>query len=514
MGNLSDISLDFVDQDDLHFIRDVPILLRSDSYKTSHHLMLPQGCTLMYGNWTPRSFKWAPKGTTHMIPFGHQMMLKWLHTEFDKFFADDTAVDYCKDFISKHLNCDYNVDHFARLWNLQYLPMCFKSLPEGVRVPAKVPVMTFYNTHKDHAWLSLYLETILSNDLWKPATSATIIDQFKKNTIVAVSETDPDNMWLADYMLHDFSARGMGSHATTELSGAGFLVMANGTDSLSALQAVRNYYHGDMVGNSVFASEHSVSSACMGVMSEEDMVSYWMDQYPEGILSCVMDTMDLTFAVMPKEGGIFYNLKDKVLARDGKVVIRPDSSPRTPADIVCGHDEELSERELEAHYPEFYLKGLVQCLWEIFGGTVNSQGYKVLDPHCGAIYGEAINLEMQEEIYKRLKEKGFAATNIVMGIGSYTLNMNSRDTLGFAAKGTYCEINGEEIDIYKDPVTSSGVKKSAKGKMRVDIVDGEYTMTDQVNWEEEAEGELREIYRDGKILVDETFEQIRERARN
>ena len=340
-------------------------------------------------------------------------------------------------------------------------------------------------------------------------TSATIIDQLKKNCVDAVTETDPDNLFLADYMLHDFSARGMSSLGSTIGSGMGVLTGTKGSDSVAAIRQAQDYYGEPMAGNSVNATEHSISSACMGIMSETAMIEYFMDQYPTGILSLVADTFDLTKVVKPQ--GYIESLKDKILSREGKLVLRPDSSPRTPADIICGHNDKLSERELEADYPEFYRKGLIQCLWDIFGGTTNNQGYKVLDSHIGAIYGEAIGIEMQKEIYQRLKDKGFAATNILLGVGSKMFTFNTRDTLGFAAKGTHCVVDGKGVDIYKDPITSSGFKKSAKGRMRVDLVNGEYVTVDGVTSEEEAKGELVPIYQDGKLLVETNLEEIRDR---
>ena len=491
------------------------ILLQTDSYKTSHHKMLPKNCTMQYGNWTGRSLNHAYDGITKIVSFGQQFMVQYLHEEFEKFFANPNGVKEAKEMLSDHLGIDYDVSHFQELHDLGYLPMQFKSLPEGVLVPVQVPFMTWRNTHQRFAWLSLYLETVISNVLWKPMTSATIARLFKINACNAVLATDPDSYDFTDFMIHDFSSRGMSSPQSSASSGLGFLTSARGTDTLPALEYAREYYdQKGAAGNSVFASEHSVSSACMGVMNEQEMISYYMDQYPEGILSIVSDTFDLTKVVKP-HGGYLSNLYEKIMAREGKVVVRPDSSPGklTPADIICGHDMELTDREKEADYPEFYHKGLIQCLWETFGGTTNSHGYKVLDPHVGAIYGEAISPELQVEIYQRLKNKGFAATNIVLGIGSYTLNMNSRDTLGFAAKATACKVDGKLIEIHKDPVTSSGFKKSAKGLLKVIKEHGEYVLIDQVSRQEELEGELQVIYDSGVFHNRVSFEEVRERIK-
>jgi len=199
------------------------------------------------------------------------------------------------------------------------------------------------------------------------------------------------------------------------------------------------------------------------------------------------------------------------MARDGKLVIRPDSGD--PVDIICGSflqsDRDLSENKNAIWTSEE--KGVIELLWEIFGGTINEQGYKVLDPHIGAIYGDSITLERQIQIYERLAAKGFASTNIVLGIGSYTYQMNTRDTLGFAAKGAWFEVdkNGTKVgyDIYKDPVTDSGkTKKSLKGLI---MVDENLEVHTQCTPQQEAQGLLQTIYMDGKFYNQTTLTEIR-----
>lgn len=490
------------------------ILLSSDSYKTSQHKQLPPNTTKMYGNCTLRSFKYL-EGCELAVNFGTQMVLKWLNEEFDKFFADPNSVQEAKEILSAHLGFDYDASHFQELWDLQYLPLEFKALPEGSCVPEKIPVLTFTNTHPNFAWLPLFLETPISNMLWKPITSATISRMFRQNVNEWVSKTDKGSP-MAEFMVHDFSSRGMSSIQSSMNSGMGFLTSSMGTDNLPAIIGAKKFYNEPVCGFSVSASEHSTSAACIGVMGEQEMVNYFLDQFPDNIYSMVSDTLDLTKMVKPEKGGYLFELKDRIMKRDGKIVIRPDSSPTplTPVEMVCGYDGELTERMLVADYPEFYKKGLIECLWDIFGGSINEQGYKVLSPSIGAIYGEAITLDRQVNIYKKLADKGFAATNILMGCGSYQLNTNSRDTLSLALKGTYCEVDGKGIDIYKDPVTDNGTKKSAKGLLRVDIIDGEYVLKDQCTKEEEAGGELQTIFENGKILKETTLSEIRDRIRS
>ncbi len=216
--------------------------------------------------------------------------------------------------------------------------------------------------------------------------------------------------------------------------------------------------------------------------------------YPNGIVSIVSDTWDLWNVLteyIPK-------LKNEVLARNGKVVIRPDSGD--PIKIICGNPEGKTEAER---------KGVIELLWDTFGGQTNSKGYKELDPHIGAIYGDSITVERATKICEGLKAKGFASTNVVLGIGSYTYQYNTRDTFGFAMKATYGEVNGVGREIFKNPITDDGTKKSAKGLMKIELVENTFVLKDQASWEEEKTGELKEVFRDGKLLIDQSLSEIR-----
>ncbi|MEO8240232.1 MAG: nicotinate phosphoribosyltransferase, partial [Flavobacterium sp.] len=158
--------------------------------------------------------------------------------------------------------------------------------------------------------------------------------------------------------------------------------------------------------------------------------------------------------------------------------------------------------------------GVIELLWDVFGGSVNAKGHKELVPQIGAIYGDSITVARATQICERLKTKGFASTNVVLGIGSFTYQYNTRDTFGFAMKATYGEVDGEGRAIFKDPITDDGTKKSAKGLMKIDLVDGVYHLTDNVSWEEEQKGELKEVFRDGKLLIDQSLSEIKIRVKN
>jgi nicotinamide phosphoribosyltransferase len=485
-------------------------LFYTDGYKIGHRKMLAPRTTRLYGTWIPRSTKHAPKGITKIVSFGQQLVVKWLNDEFQENFFNlplDEAMKFTKD-MSMYLGSEFDGSHFAELHKLGYLPIRIKSLPEGIETNPNVPHMTFINTVDGFAWLTLYLETIISSLSWKPTTSATIALQYKRNLVEWVMKTDPANAWLIPFLAHDFSARGLSPWDMIS-SGLGHATSFRGSDTLPIIPAARYFYNepeNEVCINSVNASEHSVSTTCIFTMGEEKMISYFMDQFPTGILSIVSDTFDLWKLIteyLPAN-------KEKIMSRDGKLVIRPDSGD--PVDIICGLNtsEEFKTGNIYlSKEPE--LKGVIELLWDIFGGTINEQGYKVLDPHIGAIYGDSINLERQVEIYKRLEAKGFAATNIVLGVGSFTYQMNTRDTFGFAAKGAWFEVDGKGYDIYKDPITDDGTKKSLKGL--ICVTENQEVLT-QCSWEQEGQGILQTIFEDGKFYNQLTLTEIRNRLEN
>lgn len=484
--------------------------------------MFPKGTTKVYSGFTPRSNKYAPKGCEEVVVFGTQMMVKQLHEHFaENFFKTkkrisqnlnqlkEEVIGEIRYELSLYLGQPYDTSDFEKLWNLGYLPIEIKSLEEGTLCPIKVPMLTIYNTHPDFYWLTNYLETIISNLLWKPLTSASIASTYKKLLKKWALKTDKENIGFVDFQGHDFSMRGLDSVDATISSGLGHATSFLGSDSLPVIHGARKYYNEKgFVICSVPASEHSVM--CSGSKDgEKETVSRLMKTFDKGILSLVMDTWDITKVVKPLVDGTLVQLKEEILNRDGKLVIRPDSGD--PVEIICGHNKELTSRDLEAYYPQFYNKGLIECLWDIFGGTINEQGYKVLDSHIGAIYGDSINLERAEQICTQLEAKGFASTNIVLGIGSFTYQYNTRDTFGFAMKATYVEIDGVGQNIFKDPITDDGMKKSATGLMKVGKKDGKLYLQDNCTWEEEQTGFLKVIYKDGLVYNDITLTEIRER---
>jgi nicotinamide phosphoribosyltransferase len=296
--------------------------------------------------------------------------------------------------------------------------------------------------------------------------------------------------------------RGMAGIEAAVMSGMGHLTSFTGSETIPALEAVEEYYNADadseLIAGTVPATEHSVM--CAGGMEDEfgTFKRLITETYPSGIVSIVSDTWDFWQVItdyLPR-------LKDTIMARDGRVVIRPDSGD--PVKIICG------DSTADPNSPEY--KGAYQLLGEIFGYTTNEQGYKVLDTHIGLIYGDSITLERQDQIYSQLEAKGFAATNLVLGIGSYTYQFKSRDSLGFAMKATWCQINGVEHEIFKCPKTDSGMKKSLKGLLQVYQEDGVYKVKDQVSKEEEKQGCLQTVFKNGVIYKAFFLDEIRQRV--
>lgn len=480
-------------------------LMLIDFYKADHRRQYPEGTELVYSNFTPR--KSRQEGNDKLVFFGLQYLVKeYLVKQWNEGFfnlpKEKVVADYKRRMDNALGKDSIPIEHIAELHDLGYLPLVVKGLPEGTIVSSKIPVVTVYNTQPKFFWLTNYLESLMSTILWKPATSATtafqyrkVFNDFAKNT---VSDTDVDFVY---WQGHDFSFRGMSGIEDACMSAAGHLLSFYGTDTVPAIDFHELYYNAnsdnELVGGSVPATEHSVM--CMGTKDNEIATFERLIEkvYPSGIVSIVSDTWDFWKVITE----FLPQLKTKILARNGKVVIRPDSGD--PVKIIVG------DKDATPGSPEY--KGAIECMWEVFGGTTTDKGYKLLDSHIGLIYGDSITLQRQKEILNGLKEKGFASFNVVLGIGSYTYEYVTRDTYGFAMKATYGEVDGEARNIFKDPKTDDGTKKSAKGLMQVTEVAGTIVMKDQCSWDEEKKGLLQTVFENGKIVNEQSLSEIRSR---
>lgn len=488
-----------------------PATLLCDFYKISHRDQYPAGTETVYSTWIPRESR-IP-GIDKVVCFGIQGFVKTFLVEyFDTHFFSRPLIDVLREykrFITATLG-DENpaTQHIQDLHALGYLPLEVKAVPEGTRVPLRVPMATVENTDPRFFWLTNYIETIWSAEVWHGSTSATIAAEYRKILDAYALETTGSTEGV-QFQAHDFSMRGMTSLESAAKSGAGHLLSFVGTDTIPAIAYLERYYGAnvetELVGTSIPATEHSVMCA----YGQDELASYRRlitEVYPSGFVSIVSDTWDL-WKVLTE---VVPALKEDILARDGRVVIRPDSGD--PADIICGT---AGTHAATSPFDSPEGKGVIELLWDTFGGAVNEQGYKVLNPHIGAIYGDSITLVRAQAICERLKAKGFASTNVVFGVGSYTYQMVTRDTFGFAMKSTWCQLDGESVAIFKDPATDkNSVKKSLKG--RVVIVQhgvGEMRAIDGLDRDTEKQYDslLRTVFFNGQVRNEQNLEEIRAR---
>ena len=543
-----------------------------DAYKLSHWCQYPKGTTGVYSNLTPRKSRRI--GIDQFVFFGLQYWLKDLDDQFkENFFelSEEEAVANFDSFFTNFFGFSSPASNkeVRGLHKLGYLPVKIKALKEGSVIDHNIPPITFRSTHKDFFWFSQWLETWCSTTIWKPATSATTALYYRR-IFEFYNKKTSDIDWIVDFQAHDFSMRGMSGVEDACASGAGHLLSFKGTDTCPTNDWVNYYYPGEdngLVGTSVPATEHTIQTAFLPENTNDtDMCDFLytentLKKYPTGIISQVCDGYDFwrfVEFILPK-------FRDAIMLRDGKFVIRPDSSPQTPVEIIVGEDiptlhiegdftvDKLVASAMDAwkkdmllfggsgsintkkcrckgkyYFLEFTFnmqnpvctkceeieltyeqKGLVECLYEIFGGTVNSKGYIDLDPHIGAIYGDSITLEYAEKILSGLKQKGFSSNNIVLGVGSFTYQFVTRDTHGIAIKSTAVEADGHWRATYKDPKTDNSGKKSAKGFLSVDFVDGKYVLNQNVSEAEEAEGCLELVYLDGVTHRKQSFNEVR-----
>lgn len=489
----------------------LPILLK-DFYKVGHKFQYPEDTTLVYSNLTPRSSRVA--GIDKVVVFGPQYFVKeYLQNQFNENFFDqplDDVLTAYKRRIQNALGPLKSYDHIADLWKLGFLPLAVKALPEGQLCPLRIPYLTIFNTHAHFYWLTNMVESLMSNILWMPLTSATTAFNYRKVFEKYANLTGADKAFVP-WQGHDFSMRGMPGIEAAILSAMAHLSSFTGTDTIAAIDGLEMYYGADsdkeLVGGSVPATEHSVM--CVG-QQENELETFRhliKDIYPSGIVSVVSDTWDFWKVLtdyLPK-------LREVVLAREGKLVIRPDSGD--PVKIICGDPEAGDGTPARL--------GAIRVLYSVFGGVTNHAGFIELNPHIGLIYGDSITPERQVQILEGLRQTGFASSNVVLGIGSFTYQHVTRDTFGQAMKATYCETtSGGPQDIFKKPLTDDGTKNSAKGLLCVEArgavggPGGAYIdlhLHEGVSWADESRGLLRPVFRDGQAYNFQTLARIRKR---
>lgn len=542
--------------------------------------MYPKNLTKLYSTWTPRSNKYFPE-SKFVIWFGLQGFIKeYLIDYFNKYFFNrpikETVEEY-KKIIHNTFDEDAHTDHIVALHKLGYLPIEIKALSEGTKVPYHIPCCTVTNTIPEFAWVTNYLETLFSCNLWMPTTTATKAYIYRQIIEKYIKLTSDNDNWKR-VGCGDFSFRGMASLDAAITSGAAFLTSFTKTSTIPCIQYLCKHYGANVekeeVGSWSASVEHSCTTSNFAVDKDEKtfFVKMCKELYPDKPFSFVADSYDYWNFVTK----IVPECKDIILEHKGRINIRPDSGE--PEDIICGvaykwetfDNKEsfenycISTFHIRAEYCNAYdddgkplpfyaeingkkyavvmnhggfdyhsnynfvyreatseERGTLDILWETFGGTINSKGYKVLNSHIGIVYGDSITLERCEKICEHMMNLGYAVENVVFGAGSYSFQYNTRDTQGWAYKATYGEINGRPIMIYKDPKTSDGFKKSQKGMVKVyrdengkikykDGINSEMLM---VNDEFNSCGDnmLQTVFINGTLVRDETLNEIRNR---
>lgn len=483
---------------------DMTALLLSDTYKQTHDRMYPKGLTKLVSYWVPR--KSMLKHTDKMIFFGLQAFIKeYLIDYFNKNFFGKPKEEAIKEY-TKYMNVqigseNYDLGKIEKLYDLGYLPLEIRALPEGTKVNMGIPCIELTNTHPDFAWLTQWIECIKQVELHKICGHATIGHMYREVANEYYKKTVDNDIDPAMAMA-DFGMRGMSCMEESVRASAAWLLSFDKTSTIPATVYIDEMYHANCekngLGRGAVSTEHSVMGANYAVDGDEiTFVKRLLTElYPNTSFSMVSDTYDYWNMV----DNILPQCREEIMHHNGKLLVRPDSG-----DIV-----EISVKT-------------VQKLWNMFGGTVNSKGYKVLDPHIGIIYGDGCTLERVKEIWRQLDVLGFAANCITFGVGAFCFTsmfedgrmvVLTRDTFGIAMKATYGVIDGKEYFIYKDPKTDTGhLKKSHKGCCRVykdgnelKCEDGFYGMVD------ENDTLLKTVYKDGKLVVDEDFETIRQRV--
>ena len=583
-------------------------ILHSDSYKLSHKSMEPVGTQRIYANWTPRSDKYFrrdyPDFDGKVVAFGLQsfviqeLMCSWKVGFFDR--PLEVVMAEIEDILFPYVGMNRSVlKHIEALHKLGFLPVRVKAVKEGTLVPIGIPMATFDNTDKAHSWTTNYIESVTSDEIWKPMTTATAAREFAKLRDRWWNETVVDHTFK-QFAIHDFSYRGHSGHASAAACGAATLLYSNGTDNIAGLVFARTFYAAKPdTAMSIPASEHSVTTlginhyatqeltgelkTLAGQLQNRLIVLGFGDEYeqalgelatiyqlltevyPSGLLSYVADSYDY-WRVMTI---IVPILKDVILRREGKLVIRPDSGDPikvvvgelfdadlteavarsvSAGSVPCGHTfslngqyyvvlgsinkipkgsylpfsellrnsfiSKVNEPRWEADQHEIICpaeKGSIAVLDEIFGVVTNTKGYKELAPQIGLIYGDGITYKRARSIFEGLADKGYAASTVVLGVGSYSFAGGTRDSLGFAIKATYAEVNGVPTPIFKAPKTNlDSSKNSARGLLCLEKdADGNIVLLQNVTPEKEATGLLEDVIVDGDLKRFEEFEDIR-----
>lgn len=599
----------------------------TDSYKPSHFVMAPPNTEFMYSHLTPRNNRYFkqkyPNHDGNVVVYGVQYALTKLNHDWNVGFfyrSWEEVETELQEFLTPHIGTT-DFSRFQALHTLGYLPIEVRSAEEGTLIPVGCPVLTIHNTVKEFYWLANYLETTLLSLIYKPMTAATLSRELAQLREYYCNLTGVDSI-TKGFMLHDFSGRGHPSPEAAGVVGSAFTLFSNGTDTIPALVAAKKYYDAKTVtAFSIPASEHSVTTLAIqyysklleqyltGVNTDVDEVVeltgfsketieeilppalnvYYqsnnlllaaecfnlghllLDVYPTGVMAYVTDSYDFW-------GMINYSLpalKKLITKRDGKLVIRPDSSDPTllllgevqfeyindsidPNDvskvIACGISERYQQsinqgtqtspeyKGVVRYRNEYYqveaslylignmvdevdIKsitkvvlsnqdlGLFNSLDNIFGHTINDKGFKVLDTHIGVVYGDGMTYQRINDIYQGMVNYGYCVSNVVLAAGAFMLNSITRDDLGMSLKCSYAEVKGTPVNVYKEPKTDPG-KNSTKGLLCLERdEDGVLTLTQETTPNHSMTGLLQPVYNNGKFIKRVSYEDLIEKVK-
>ncbi len=453
------------------------ILLNTDSYKVSMFKQYPAGTTGVYSYIESRGGRYDETVFFGLQAFIKEYLLDPI-TQADIDIADEILTAHGEPFNRQ------GWEYILRVHN-GYLPVVIRAVPEGTVVPVKNVLATIENTDPECFWLTTYLETVLLRAVWYPTTVATQSWTIKRVILDYLEKTgDPSTI---DFKLHDFGARGVSSLESAAIGGAAHLVNFMGTDTISGLLYAREFYNAGIAGFSIPAAEHSTITS-WGRDGEVDAYRNMLTNFakPGSIVAVVSDSYDIFNAASKLWGE---ELRQQVIDSGATVVIRPDSGD---PDIVC--------------------RKLVQILGEKFGYTTNAKGYKVLN-NVRIIQGDGVNEHTIRTILGGFQAYGWSADNIAFGMGGALLQQVDRDTQKFAMKCSAACVNGEWIDVQKDPVTDSG-KKSKAGRVTLWTSGGEFQsgVEQPKGWTDKGLGwveALEVVYRDGKLIQEITFAEVR-----
>ena len=443
----------------------------TDSYKISHSVQYPPGTTNVYSYFESRGGQFA-----ETVFFGLQYILKeYLSDPLQPWEVEDAQTLYDAHLgpgIFNRKGFDHILKDHVGKW-----PLRIKAVPEGTVVPTGNVLMTVENTCPQCYWLTNFFETLLVQT-WYPSTVCGVSREMKRVILDALNKTgDPA---LVNFKLHDFGCRGVSSMESARIGGMAHLVNFMGTDTVPGLVGARRYYNESMAGFSIPAAEHSTITA-WGRSGEREAFENMLVQYPTGLVAVVSDSYNIFDACSVLWGTV---LRDKVLGRDGTLVVRPDSG-----------------------VPHIVVPQILDILGEKFGFTTNSKFYKVLDPHIRVIQGDGIDYEETKRILGAMMEKGWSADNVAFGMGGGLLQKLDRDTQKYAFKCSSIIRDGKEVDVYKQPVGASW-KASKKGRLGlIKWSNGSYvTMSDS------KFNLLQTVYENGVLLKDQSFVDVRKRA--